>query len=94
LVSFSVKSSGGAPSATSQRRPYSDTSTPMIRALSRSAPRHSFASTGCRPQRQVLRHQIVGRRSSGAACGPRFQAVIRTRISSHEAFAYSTNTSK
>ena len=41
-----------------------------------------------------LRNQIVGRTWRSAASAPRFSIVIVTRMSSGEALAYSTNTSK
>jgi len=43
---------------------------------------------------QMLRNHSVGRMWSGAASGPRLTAVMRMRMSSAEALAYSTNTSK
>ena len=43
---------------------------------------------------QVFRNQIVGRMWSAAALGPRFVAVILMTMSSGDAFAYSTSTSK
>jgi hypothetical protein len=43
---------------------------------------------------QVFRNQSVRRTCNGAGAGPRLCAVIRTRMSSGAAFAYSTKTSK
>jgi len=43
---------------------------------------------------QSFRNQSVGSRCSSAASGPRLAAVIRTRMSSGAALAYSTKTSK
>ncbi len=46
------------------------------------------------PQLHVFRNQSVGRTWSDAASFPRFATVIRIRMSSGPAFAYSTKTSK
>ena len=46
------------------------------------------------PHDHVLRNHTVGSTWSVAGSGPRFSTVIRTRMSSGEALAYSTNTSK
>ena len=45
-------------------------------------------------QDQVLRNHSVGSTCSVAASGPRLCTVIRIRMSSGDALAYSTNTSK
>ena len=42
----------------------------------------------------ALRNQSVGRTCSVAASGPRFSTVMRMSMSSGEALAYSTKTSK
>ena len=46
------------------------------------------------PHDHVLRNQSVGSTWSAAGSGPRLATVSRTRMSSGEALAYSTNTSK
>ena len=46
------------------------------------------------PHDQVLRNQMVGNRSIAAGSGPRFDTLILIRMSSGEALAYSTTTSK
>ena len=93
LVSFSVNSSVGravADRGSARRASGCD-------AIA-TAPRIAAASAAGRgpsaPQDQVLRNQSVGSTCSVAASGPRLWTVIWIRMSSGDAFAYSTNTSK
>ncbi len=94
LVSFSVKSRSEAPSQWRYRSPRAGWLAWMT--LAPAAPSTCFRSGRLVPcsSHQVLRNQSVGSRCRVASSGPRFQTVIRTRISSGESFAYSTKTSK
>ena len=92
-VSLPVKYTGCSPRQAQHRVPSRScvTSTtdcpagPSIRLSTGSFPR---------PSDHVLRNQTVGSRRSVAASGPRLCTVIRVRMSSGPALAYSTTTSK
>ena len=99
LVSLSVKSSG---TSASQYRKYVANGSPCA-ASACSARATGVPGSATRAIRgfappprhdHVLRNHSVGSTCSGAASGPRLHTLIRTRMSSGDAFAYSTNTSK
>ena len=96
LVSFSVKSSGTSPSQWSVYSPSMGCA--AATELAPAGP-SICASFGFFPgfaiqDDQSFRNHSVGRRCSSAASGPRFTAVIFTRMSSVPPLAYSTKTSK
>src|SRR5215203_6576210 len=86
LVSFSVKSQVGVPSASNLRSPSAgcdaDTPPPSSARL-----REGLGPSALRDH--SLRNQIVGSTCSVAASGPRLLTVIRMSRSSGDAFAYS-----
>src|SRR5262245_58221316 len=97
LVSLSVKSKVGAPdgpaSAANLYRPSDSCSAPTPRG---SRPIRGFDhDPSCvAPHAHVLRYHSVGITWRGAGWSPRLAIRTRTRMSSDDAFAYSTNTSK
>ena len=96
FVSFSVKSSGTSPSQWSVYSPSRGwaAETALVPARAVTCASLGFTAWPAIQDDQSLRNQSVGRRWSSAASGPRFTAVIFTRMSSAPPLAYSTKTSK
>ena len=81
-------------STPSQRRPSVTCSASIDRQPGREALSRRRGRGAPGSHDHVLRNHSVGSRCSGARSGPRLVAVMRTRMSSAEALAYSTTTSK
>jgi hypothetical protein len=90
LVSFSVKSSALVPSQDRKSSPRSGCAAAIVPGAACRSPGRGTSP----PHDQVLRNQIVGRTCRVAGSGSRLWTVIRIRMSSGEALAYSTKTSK
>ena len=96
FVTFSVKSRGASPSQCNVNSPRSGwaAATALVPADPSTCPSFGLFPGFAIHDDQSFRNQRVGKMCTSAASGPRFTAVIFTRMSSGPPFAYSTKTSK